>query len=165
MSTGLSYADLAAVVIATQTLMDEEDRIPQHDGRNGEDYYNQIMRSENENRFRDITRMDKHTFELFLQLLVDQGNLKASQTISVGQKLMIFLSALIGQSNRQINETWQHSSSTISLIVHEVARAVMACKEFLIRYHRPGDALEEYIRDNPKFFPYFEDCIGLLLEY
>jgi hypothetical protein len=59
-------------------------------------------------------------------------------------------------------ETWQHSGSTVSLIVHEVASSFSSCKEILYIKPQAGDPVQPEIRDNPLCFPFFADYIGAL---
>jgi hypothetical protein len=76
------------------------------------------------------------------------------------QKLCIFLQCLKGNSNRVLQEQYQHAGSTISTIVQEVATVVLRMKSAVITL--PGPELPKEISDKPKFFPYFKDCIGAI---
>ena len=89
----------------------------------GQHYFNETMQNPNRHNFRVVARMDKNTFLRILDLLVDDGGLQPSPSICEGQKLMIFIATLTGISNRVTAERWQHSGSTVSLIVHDVADA------------------------------------------
>ena len=66
--------------------------------------------------------MDKNTFNLLLAFLIDDGELKSSLLICEGQMLLLFIIALTGITNRLTAERWQHSGSTASLVIHEVAK-------------------------------------------
>ena len=92
----------------------KKQKIIQHDCiLTGQLYYSELMSSENSNRFLNVARMDKRTFEKLLSHLRTDGQLEDSLFICAGQKLMILLTILIGASNRQAMERWQHSGSTI----------------------------------------------------
>ena len=104
--------------------------------------------------------MDKRTFILLVDLLVTSGKLKDSLCICAGQKLMIFIHSLLGNSNRETAERWQHSGSTISDIIHEVVESLYHCIGILFIRPSANDDLSSTIRNNPKFFPFFENCIG-----
>ena len=60
--------------------------------------------------------MDKPTFLSLLKILKDLGGLTNSDRtvfISAGEKLMIVIGILKGNSLRQTDERWQHSTATI----------------------------------------------------
>jgi hypothetical protein len=59
-------------------------------------------------------------------------------------------------------ERWQHSGSTISLIVHEVAECLKDYKEILFVKPKPGDPVQPENLNNPLRSPFFADCIGAL---
>lgn len=73
--------------------------------------------------------MDKPTFESLLLLLETHGGFVDSKYVSAGEKLLASILVLTGNSNREINERWQHSGSTISLLVHEVADTFKRCQQ------------------------------------
>ena len=98
----------------------------------GRAYTREIMRTRNVNRFLAVNRMNKETFLQLKRLLTGQkGKLKEQRLISSEEKIMIFLQALKGLSVRVICERFQHSSSTISLIVHDVMRSMLKCESQL----------------------------------
>lgn len=96
--------------------------IPQHESiRTGAIHYEELMTSPNPALFRNAARMDKETFNNLLNLLRTEAFLMDNKLLSAGEKLMIFLEALVGHSNRTIADLWQHSGSTISETIHEVS--------------------------------------------
>ena len=104
--------------------------MPQHTPiLTGQLYYNEIIEHNNVAYFRTIARMEKESFLLLLDLLEREGGLKRSLKFCAGQKLMIFIHILVGQSNRHTAGRWQHSGRTISIVVHEVAAAFVSCQE------------------------------------
>ena len=78
------------------------------------------MSSQNAAQFMAINRMNRETFVKLQPLLIsERGDLTSQRTIGTAEKLMIFISSF----NRRLNEIcerFQHSSSTISEIVHQV---------------------------------------------
>ena len=91
------------------------DNILQHDSiLTGHRYYLELMNTANVHRFLNVNRMDKQTFLRLVTMLTTIGMLKDSLTICSGQKVMIFIHALIGHSNRQSAERLQHSGSTMA---------------------------------------------------
>ena len=166
-SKPINEGEVDIVALAAVVLMDwfqtGDDPITQHDSiLTGKLYYEELMRTENANRFRSAARMDKDTFKKLLKRLTERGGLEDSKLISAGEKLMTFIHAIVGFSNRQLCERWQHSGSTISDILHEVAASLLRCKSLFFDRPKDGDALSARIVNNPKYFPFFEDCIGAL---
>jgi hypothetical protein len=104
--------------------------------------------------------MDKPCFRKFVRMLIDVGGLVHGRKICAGQKTMIFIDALTALSNRKMVERWQHSGDTISVILHQVAVSFMRCAHLCFRPPNVGDPTPEEIRNNPKFYPWFADCIG-----
>ena len=78
------------------------------------------MSSQNAAQFMAINRMNRETFVKLQPLLIsERGDLTSQRTIGTAEKLMIFISSF----NRRLNEIcerFQHSSTTISEIVHQV---------------------------------------------
>jgi hypothetical protein len=68
---------------------------------------------------------------------------------------------LVGHSNRQTAERWQHSGSTISLIIHEILESFMRVRINL--FIKPlENVTSAAIINNPKFNPFFNNCIGAI---
>ena len=129
----------------------------------GRAYTREIMRTRNVNRFLAVNRMNKETFLQLKRLLTgEKGKLKEQRTISSEEKIMIFLQALKGLSVRVICERFQHSSSTISLIVHDVMRSMLKCESQLFSKLDANTPLSDIIRGNRKFYPFFSNCDGAL---
>jgi hypothetical protein len=153
---------LAAILLPF--LLNKEEPVPQHDSiLTGHLYYEELMRTRNVNRFRNCVRMDKETFLQLLQMLVEHGGLVESnrtKKITVGEKVMTFIHVLTGHSTRATNERWQHSNDTIHSVIGEVVNAILRCRRFLFYPPTRNTPLSDRIRNNPKFFPYFEGCVG-----
>ena len=56
-----------------------------------------------------------------MNFLIEHGELRQTELISYAEKLLIYISVLKGMSNRQTHEMWQHSGSTVSLIVDDIS--------------------------------------------
>jgi len=104
--------------------------------------------------------MDKSTFLMLLERLKVAG-LTSTRHVCSGEKLMVSLYSLTMKSNRDCQERWQHSGDTISRIVHEVSEIILRIQDECI-YMKEEPEISPFIRNNPKFFPYFKDCIGAL---
>jgi DDE superfamily endonuclease len=136
--------------------------VPQHNSvLTGDLYYREIMGSANVNRFRQVARMDKDTFNLLKANLIE-GGLTNSMYICCGQKLMILLHVLRGHTNRETAERWQHSGATISEIVHEVSYYLDVIKGRIYKPARDGDPTPAQIANSRRFSPFFDNCIGAI---
>lgn len=63
-------------------------------------------------------------------------------------------------SNRNIKHEWQHSGSTVSLAIHDVASAMRKCHSRLLAKPRENDPVHTKIVGSNKYWPWFRDCIG-----
>jgi 1,4-alpha-glucan branching enzyme len=107
---GFDVITLVAVVIAATIFRKRKRGIPQHTSiLTGQLFYNEVMDHDNVHKFRVVARMDKETFLGLRDLLIRDGNLEASVFLCEGQKLMIFMTALTGITNRLAADRWQHS--------------------------------------------------------
>jgi hypothetical protein len=144
-------------------LLERNDPVPCYTSiLTGDMYFKELMDAENESRFRSAVRMDKVTFIRLVRLLSGpRGGMSSSRNISIGEKVMIFMNLLIGHSNRSIAERWQHSPSTISAVLHQVIDTLLKKEiaDFLMVKCDPETVPLE-ISSNPKFSPFFDNCIG-----
>ena len=84
--------DVLTVVASVLPFVLRDDPIRQHDSvLTGRLYYREIMKSPSSNRFSNVVRMDKETFILLKNFLAQHGNLRRSESINIGQKVMIFI--------------------------------------------------------------------------
>ena len=134
---GFDVITLVATVLAASSP--DEGPVAQHDSiLTGQLYYAELLATRNKNRFINVARMDKPTFLSLLDLLTTQGGLENSMFLTAGEKLLMFIQVLVGQSNRQICERFQHSGSTVSLSVHEVSESILSCKQYLFQVPKEG---------------------------
>ena len=159
-------AALGLVVAGLAVYMQNRrpERIRQHNSlRSGIILTRELMETENNARFLAANRMDRSTFVKLVRLLSsDRGGLKVQKTICRNEKVMIYLQVLKGMSIREICEMFQHSSSTISYIVHDVSNSFMRCESQLFPRLTVNTLLSDKIALNPKFFPFFDNCDGAL---
>ena len=155
-------AILVAITIAFDVIKPEPE--PQSTSiLTGHAYYLELMSEDcNENTFLTVARMPCQTFKGLLSLLHTHGGLDDSYYITAGEKLMIYMHVLTGFSVRQIGVRWQHSTSTISSILDEVIFAIMRCKHLMMIPVGINEVLSPKIRDNFRFYPYFQNCDGAL---
>lgn len=158
----INVAVLVAVVMAAVNVPRLQ-QVRQHDSElSGAKYYAEIMATENVHRFRSVARMDKETFVKLNDLLKDVGGLANTMYICTGEMIMIFIHVLRGCTSREICERWQHSSDTISKIVHKVSDALIVCGPRIFKPAKFGDPVQSQIANFSKFSPFFDDCIGAL---
>ena len=165
-----------AVVVSSliiESLLGKRARVIKHDSiLTGAEYYRELMETNSEERFHEIARMDRPSFLALVDLLKENGGLTTSQgrcylqdkiiEICPGERLMIFISILVGFANRTAQERWQHSGSTISTTIHDVAHSILRCKDYFIRTPREDDPTHAArIMNDPKYIE-FIGCLGAL---
>ena len=130
----------------------------------GEAYIQELITSAHPRRCLEVFRMDLEIFLTLSSWLEDNTMLKQSRNhFSIHQKLAIFLQIVgKGDSNRDLQETFQHSGATISLVFHEVLAALLILHKKTITLPNTSKPLDSRIADDTKYFPYFENCLGAL---
>lgn len=113
-------------------------------------------------RVLEQTRMDKGKFQLLCSLCRQRSLLEDTPHIDVEEQIMIFF-YIVGQnqSNRACQERFQHSGETINRYFKSVLAAFVHLHDIHIKYI-DTDTTPKEIRQNPKFWPYFEGCIGAI---
>ncbi|XP_061961541.1 protein ALP1-like [Populus nigra] len=92
------------------------------------------------------------------------NTLKPSRRMSVIEKVGMFLYTLaLGASNREVQERFHHSGETISRNFKEVLRSVCLLAADFIRLVDPKFTTTPLeIEMNPRYMPYFKNCIGAI---
>jgi hypothetical protein len=107
--------------------------------------------------------MDRRTFLKLLTLLAsEKGDLTDFPKVSAGEKLMIFIQVLKGNSLSVIAHKFKHSTSSISIFIHEVSDCFMKNEDILSFKHLDSSPLSDRILKNPKYFPWFDNYDGAL---
>lgn len=128
----------------------------------GAKYVQEIL-EEDPSVVQELLRMPLCVFESLHAVMLDKDLLSSSKYIDVLEKLAIFLVAVgLGQSNRRLQDRFQHSGETISRIFNEVLTAVARLSLDYVRLPASDQQLATRIRDDPKYFPYFDNCLGAL---
>ena len=157
--------DVVLVVAAVLGVLHNAVPIPvlQHTSAlTGQMYFDEIMQTYNVHRFHEVARMDRATFLKFQLFLSETGGLLNSLYICNGQKLMILIQVFRGYTVRQIRERWQHSSATISIVVHETSDALKRCSAIIFQPAMVGGPTPPEISNVAKFSPFFDNCVGAL---
>ncbi|KAJ6672698.1 hypothetical protein OIU85_013980 [Salix viminalis] len=104
-------------------------------------------------------RMDKQAFYKLCDILQGKGLLRHTNRIKIEEQLAIFL-FIIGHNlrTRAVQELFRYSGETISRHFNNVLNAIMAISlEF---FQPPGPDIPPEIFEDPRFYPYFKDCVG-----
>jgi len=153
--------DIVRVIGVILPLLLFREPIPEHNSIfTGQMRYHELIESDHDGRFRNAARMDKQTFVNLISFLKDAAGLEDSRNLCAGEKVMIFIAVLNAFSVRHVSEIWQHSYSTISCTIHETSDCLKRVRNQLIV--RAVAALAPRVRSSPKFFPFFQHCIGAL---
>lgn len=138
--------------------------VPQHVSLlTGDMYYRETMANPNKANFSNAVRMERHTFNALLSLLRTEGGLKDGKRVRGGEKLMILLHVLKGNSMGSACDRFQHSKDTISKVVHEVVGCMKSARvHFFPPAPTPTTAPSGKVINSYKFSGFFDDCIGAL---
>ncbi len=128
----------------------------------GDAFVQQVMGSKNPQRIRNILRMKLDVFQFLCSELENEGGLTASRSVSVEEEVTMFLLTVArSASNRDVQDRFQHSGDTVSRYFHAVLNAI---NRLVPKYIKLASAVEipTTITSNPKFYNFFDDCIGAL---
>ncbi|OIW16053.1 hypothetical protein TanjilG_04588 [Lupinus angustifolius] len=117
-----------------------------------------VLNGENE-RCLENFRMDKHIFYKLCDTLQAKGLLHHTNRIKIEEQLAIFL-FIIGHNlrTRAVQELFRYSGETISRHFNNVLNAIMSIS--LDLFQPPGSDVPSEISKDPRFYPYFKDCVG-----
>ncbi|KAG8363101.1 hypothetical protein BUALT_BualtUnG0004500 [Buddleja alternifolia] len=127
----------------------------------GHAYVMELMNA-NPTRCYDMFRMKPDVFITFNNTLMENCGLKHSRYLSAYEQVAIFLHIIAhGITSRVAAEKFQHSGETISKVFHRVLKAI--CKLGVEIIAPPNfDEVPPEILHNPKYYPFFKDCIGAI---
>lgn len=129
----------------------------------GAEYVDELFRQPHDPEFQEAFRMPSHTFLALEAWLGENTSLASSRHVDIKEKLAIFLFAVgKSSSNRDLRKRFQHSGDTISRIFNEVLMAMLRLTRAHVKLPIIGEPVRETVRNNPKFYPYFQDCLGAL---
>ena len=137
---------------------------PQHSRLNQDKEYTRDLLAEHTRRVFNMLRMRLEVFEALLNQLLKNTNLEGSKWIDPTEKLIMFL-VLVGQdlSYRLVSGWFGHGLDTISKMFKEVLYAVITLYKRTVRLPCSDTLLSSRISPrNPKFYPFFKDCVGAL---
>lgn len=124
----------------------------------GASYVQELLDSANDQYFLNRARMSRPTFLKLLRTLKHTRKLSSTKVLSGAEKLLMFLRVLVGWSNADVADRFQHSGATVTDAVEEVLSAVEAIRQDLMQSPQPETPPE--IASSERFFPFFQNCIG-----
>ncbi|PLW26558.1 hypothetical protein PCANC_27116 [Puccinia coronata f. sp. avenae] len=127
-------------------------------------WMDELIQNPNPASFYKKMGMTVPTFMKLQALLEEHSFLYNSQHVSSTKKLGTLLYMLItGMSNCKLQQQFQQSASTILGIINQLVKDIASHKKLIQTFiHLPDENTKtpEEIKENPKFSPYFDDCIG-----
>ncbi|XP_071713582.1 protein ALP1-like [Rutidosis leptorrhynchoides] len=131
---------------------------PKRSFGNGKKFVDDVLNGENELCV-DNFRMDKHVFYKLCDILQAKGLLRHTNRIKIEEQLAIFM-FIIGHNlrTRAVQDLFKYSGETISRHFNNVLNAIIAIS--LDFFKPPSSEIPPEIRNDPRFFPYFMDCVG-----
>ncbi|XVF09448.1 hypothetical protein REPUB_Repub07fG0093500 [Reevesia pubescens] len=127
---------------------------------NGTKFVDEVLNGQSD-RCLENFRMDKPVFYKLCDILQAKGLLRHTNRIKIEEQLAIFL-FIIGHNlrTRAVQELFRYSGETISRHFNNVLNAIMAISlEF---FQPPGSDVPPEISQDPRFYPYFKDCVGAI---
>jgi hypothetical protein len=179
---GAGIAVILASAAAAIGYASRFDKTPQHTSKlTGQEWVDELLDG-HDGRFYNELGMHKHVFQKLLKVLQRMTGFDDTKHISAEEQLSIFLHfARRALSNRGLQERFQRSGDTISKCACLSSQIDKSSDVYARTIHRVLDALTsgtvhgaymklptsetsvpDEIRDSPKFFPWFKDCIGAL---
>ncbi|KAK7314653.1 hypothetical protein VNO77_33180 [Canavalia gladiata] len=127
---------------------------------NGTKFIDEVLNGQNE-RCMENFRMDKHVFYKLCDILQAKGLLRHTNRIKIEEQLAIFM-FIIGHNlrTRAVQELFRYSGETISRHFNNVLNAIMSMS--LDFFQPPGSDIPSEIFEDPRFYPYFKDCVGAI---
>ena len=110
----------------------------------------------NDRRCHEMFWMEKHVFCKLFDKLKSYG-LIATSGVNLEEVVGMFL-MILGHNlgNRMVEEQFQHSGETVSCQFEHILKVMMKLTSEEIRAHDNFDETPQYIRRNPKYWPYFK---------
>jgi len=138
------------------------DKTPSHTSvLTGSHYVEELLSSKNHQRIFDVLRMPLATFLALRDWCIDHDYLQPTRHMSVEEQLAIFLK-IVGENatNRMAQERFQRSGDTISRAFNNVLDAMVELYTAIVKQPAASQPTPPRIRNDPKMFPYFKDCLG-----
>ncbi|WVZ93985.1 LOW QUALITY PROTEIN: hypothetical protein U9M48_039930 [Paspalum notatum var. saurae] len=108
----------------------------------------------------NLLRMSKHVFFKLCSKFRSMDALRDTWHCTIEEQVAMFLQTAIRKKNRDIKFHFTRSGETVSRYFNEVLYAIGQLGPEMLR-HRSMDVPAK-IRNNQRFYPFFEDCIGAI---
>ena len=127
----------------------------------GQAYVNELLNeSGGDTRILETRGVTKAEFNFILGHLKDRHLISARKQVSTKEQLAIFLCCMHkGMSNRQLQERFQRSGSTIHEVFHDIQSALVACSEEWIV--NPTGRFQRGLMTT-LHYPFFKHCVGAI---
>ncbi|KAL3821393.1 hypothetical protein ACJIZ3_007298 [Penstemon smallii] len=125
---------------------------------NGTKFVDDVLKGTNESCLENF-RMDKRVFFKLCDMLQTRGLLRHTNRIKIEEQLAIFM-FIVGHNlrTRAVQELFRYSGETISRHFNNVLSAIMTIS--LDFFQPPSSNVPPEIREDPRFYPYFVNCVG-----
>ncbi|KAG8364745.1 hypothetical protein BUALT_Bualt18G0030600 [Buddleja alternifolia] len=129
-----------------------------HPESKGTKFVDDVLKGTNESCL-DNFRMDKNVFFKLCDMLHTRGLLRHTNRIKIDEQLAIFM-FIVGHNlrTRAVQELFRYSGETISRHFNNVLNAIMTVS--LDFFQPPKSDVPPEIREDPRFYPYFLNCVG-----
>lgn len=122
-----------------------------------------INKHTNYHKVHDRCRMSRKAFLKLSRYMREKHLLEDTATVSVEEQLMIFIHIVKGPAiTKDAVHCFQHSSQTINKYFHLVLAALIGLFGDVVTMPSSDTPLHRRISRDPKFFPYFENCLGAI---
>lgn len=137
---------------------DANGKCMKHTCPDGIKFVDDVLNGANEGCLENF-RMDKQVFYKLCDVLQAKGLLRHTSRIKIEEQLAIFM-FIVGHNlrTRAVQELFKYSGETISRHFNNVLNAIIAIS--LDFFQSPTSEIPPEIRDDPRFYPYFMDCVG-----
>ena len=129
----------------------------------GNAYISELVVQNHPRRIQEVFRMPLSTLQRLDRFFCDHTELQSSRYITTLEKIAMFMH-VVGHkgSNRDIQERYQHSGSTVSHCFQKVLKACLYLHIKYVKLPSLPHRLATRISEDRKYTPYFDDCLGAL---
>ncbi|XP_042962482.1 uncharacterized protein LOC122296751 [Carya illinoinensis] len=163
-----TYLDHMALLLAAveeeESIGQVVERMPQHNiGLRGREYIVAILNGHPKN-CKNMFRMEVYAFQALCNTLRTDSILESTREVSVEEAVAMFAFTVGHGTVQQVKgDRFQHSSETINRHVGAVMRALCRLAPQVIAPTHV-DGVAPYIEGNPRHYPWFEKCYGVIDE-
>ena len=140
------------------------DKIPCRTSKlRGAEYVSEVIQQNHPRRVQEIFRMPLSTLFKLERFFLHHTDLRSSRYVNILEKIAMFMH-VVGHkyTNREVQERFQHSGDTVSRCFQQVLKASLFLHAEWVKLPAMPHVLSDHITSNPKFTPYFNDCLGAL---